>query len=151
MKMEILQLSESIDFLSKSLERSIDNDIYTASVSHGTGGTFSGAGQDKLPRIAEKVGEIRKGYSENIYAMQRKKNIFERTVSSIDIFANSLDWSDKTILFRRFFDNNTKSAEEMSAEVHLTVSAIKKRTRGLILQYAKAVHFDIAAIIEELE
>lgn len=150
MKMEIRQLSESIDYFSENMEQSVDSDIYTASVSHGTGGTGGGSARDKLPKIAERVEDIRMEYAENMRLMKRKKSIFERTAASIDIFADFLEWSDKTILRRRFLDEDTKSLEEISNEIHLTVSAVKKRIAGLMLRYAETAHFDLSAAAEEL-
>lgn len=151
MKMEILQLSESIDFLSKNMEQSVESDIYTASVSHGTGGIGGGSAHDKLPKIAERVEEIRMKYDENMCLMNRKKSIFERTVASIDIFADSLEWSDRTIIRRRFINEDKKSLEEISNEIHLTASAVKKRIVKLMLGYAESVHFNISVVIDELE
>lgn len=151
MKMEVLQLSESIDFLSKNMEQSVESDIYTASVSHGTGSIGGGSSYDKLPKIAERVEEIRMEYAENMRLMKRKKSIFERTVASIDIFADSLEWNDRTIIRRRFTDEDKKSLEEISNEIHLTVSAVKKRITKLMLGYAESAHFNISVVIEELK
>lgn len=151
MKMEILQLSESIDFLSKNMEQSVESDIYTASVSHGTGSIGGSSAHDKLPKIAERVEEIRIGYAENMCLMKRKKSIFERTIASIDIFAASLEWSDRTIIRRRFIDEDTKSLEEISNEIHLTVSAVKKRIVNLMIRYAGTAYFNISVVIDELE
>lgn len=150
-KLEISQITETAAYLSKTAEQSIDSDIYTASVSHGTNGTGSGTSADKVPRIAEKAEAIRMVYSENICALQRKKAVLERIVTSIDIFAESLDWSDKTIVFRRFLDKDSKSAEEISNEVHLTASATKKRIARLMLRYGESVNFDISYAAETLK
>ncbi len=144
MKLEINQIKETITYLSKTIEQSIDSDIYTASVSHGTGGISAGTSSDKVPRIAEKTESIRREHSENIRILERKKDILERVSASIDIFVESLEWSDKTILFRRYVDKDTKSTEEISNEVHLTVSAVKKRIIKLLLRYAESVNFDIS-------
>lgn len=143
-KLEINQIAETISYLSKTIEQSINSDIYTASVSHGTNGTGAGTSADKVPRIAEKAEAVRMKYSEDIHALQSKKAMLKRTVASIDIFAESLDWTDKTILFRRFLDRNTKGMEEISNEVHLTSSAVKKRIEKLMLKYAESVNFDIS-------
>lgn len=150
MKMEIRQLSESIDYLSQNMEQSVDSDIYTASVSHGTGGTGGGSARDRLPKIAEMADHLRRDYSENILLMKRKKSVFERAAASMEIFADSLEWSDKTILRRRFLDENPKSLEEISNEIHLTVSAVKKRIVRLMLRYTESAHFDLSAAAEEL-
>lgn len=150
-KLEISQITETAAYLSKTAEQSIDSDIYTASVSHGAGGTGSGTSADKVPRIAEKAEAIRRAYSENIYSLQKKKAMLERIVASIDIFAGSLEWTDKTILFRRFLDRNTKSSEEISNEVHLTASAVKKRIAKLMLRYGESVNFDISYAVETLK
>lgn len=151
MKLEINQIKETIAYLSKTIEQSIDSDIYTASVSHGTGGTGAGTSSDKVPRIAEKAEFIRREHSKNIRLLERKKGILERTFASIDIFVDYLDWSDKTILFRRYIDKDTKSAEEISNEVHLTVSAVKKRIVKLLLRYADSVNFDISYAADMLK
>lgn len=150
-KLEIKQITETAAYLSKTAEQSVDSDIYTASVSHGTDGACVGTSADKVPRIAEKAGAIRFKYSEEIRALQIKKAILERIVMSIDIFAESLDWSDKTIVFRRFLDINSKSTEEISNEVHLTVSAVKKRIARLMISYAKSVNFDISYAADMLK
>lgn len=150
-KLEIRQITETAAYLSKTAEQSIDSDIYTASVSHGTNETGSGMSADKVPRIAEKAEAIRMRYSEEIYALQKKKAMLERIVVSIDIFAESLDWSDKTIVFRRFLDKDSKSAEEVSNEVHLTASAVKKRIAKLMLRYTETVNFDISYAAETLK
>lgn len=150
-KLEISQIAETAAYLSKTVEQSIDSDIYAASVSHGTNGTGSGMSADKVPRIAEKTEAIRMAYSENICDLQRKKAVLERIAASIDIFAASLDWLDKTILFRRFLDKSTQSAEEISNEVHLTASAVKKRIARLMLRYAESVNFDILYAVETLK
>lgn len=148
-KMEIRQLSESIDFLSINMEQSIDSDIYTVSISHGTGMTGGGSARDRLPKIAEMVDCLRRDYSENILLMKIKKNVFERAAASMEIFTDSLEWSDKTILRRRFLDDNSKSLEEISNEVHLTVSAVKKRIVRLMQRYAESAHFDLSAALKE--
>lgn len=150
-KLEISQITETAAYLSKTAEQSIDSDIYAASVSHGAGGMGSGMSADKVPRIAEKAEAIRIAHSENICALQRKKAMLERVVVSIDVFAESLDWSDKTIVFRRFLDKDSKSAEEISNEVHLTASAVKKRIARLMLRYAESVNFDILYAVETLK
>lgn len=151
MKLEINQIKETITYLSKTIEQSIDSDIYTASVSHGTGGISAGTSSDKVPRIAEKAEFIRREHSENIRILERKKDILERAAASIDVFAESLEWSDKTILFRRYLDKDIKSAEEISNEVHLTASAVKKRVAKLILRYAETVNFDISYAADMLK
>lgn len=150
-KLEISQITETAAYLSKTAEQSIDSDIYTASVSHGTSGIGSGTSADKVPRIAEKAEAVRMKYSEDIHALQSKKAMLERTAASIDIFAESLDWTDKTILFRRFLDRNTKDMEEISNEVHLTASAVKKRIAKLMLKYAQSVNFDISYVANVLK
>ena len=149
MKMEIRQLSESIDFLSKNMEQSVDSDIYTASVSHGIGGTGGGLSLDKLPKIAEMANYLRRDYSENILLLKRKRSIFERAAASMEIFADSLEWSDKTIIRRRFLDDDTKSLEEISNEIHLTVSAVKKRIVRLMLRYSESAHFELSVVLKE--
>ncbi len=150
-KLEIIQIKETITYLSKTIEQSIDSDIYTASVSHGTGGISAGTPSDKVPRIAEKAESIRRAHSENICILKMKKEILERASSSIDIFVESLEWSDKTILFRRYIDKDTKSTEEISNEVHLTASAVKKRVAALMLRYAESVNFDISYAADMLK
>lgn len=153
MKMEIKQMSESIDCLVKTIEQNVDRDIYTASVSHGHDGGIGilpNASAGKTPQIAENIDKMRSRYYSEISQMKYRINLFNTVISSIQIYVNYLDWMGKTILTRRYIDEDKKCFEEISHEVHLTADAVKKRERKLIEDYIKTIHFDISAVVEML-
>lgn len=147
MNMEIKQLDESIECAKKNREASINSDIYSASVSHSSGGLpGENSSADKIPRIAESIDKLRNDYDTEIYNMERRKNLLKRAVNSVEIFTSSLDWTDKTLLTRRYINDNKKSFDEISSEIHSTADALKKRERNLMAQYIKTAHIDIAFV-----
>lgn len=154
MKMEIKQMSESIECLTKTIEQNVDADIYNASVSHGHSGEMGvlpNISSGKTPQIAENIDKIRGRYYSEISQMKYRINIFQRATNSVQIYVNYLDWTGKTILTRRYLDEDKKNFEEISQEIHLSVDSVKKRERKLIEDYIKTLHFDISAVLEMLK
>ena len=153
MKMEIQQMTESIECLMKTIEQNVNRDIYNASVSHGNDneiGTLQNTSSGKTPQIAENIDKMRSRYYSEISQMKYRINLFQRATNSIQIYVDYLDWTGKTILTRRYLDEDKKSFEEISREVHLSADTVKKRERKLIEDYIKTLHFDIAAVVEML-
>jgi len=148
-QMKIKQLEESIETAKKNVEISVNCDIYSASVSHGSEGSIGNApnsSADKIPQIVENIDKIRSQYDEQVYVMQYQKNILESAVNSIKIYVSSLDWEDKTLINRHYLDNIRKSYDEISTEIHISSEGLRKRERKLMKQYAKSVNIDILEV-----
>ncbi len=152
-QMKIKQLDEGIETAKKNVETNVNCDIYSASVSHGSEGSIGNApnaSADKIPQIVENIDKIRSQYDEQIHIMQYQKNILESAVNSINIYVSSLDWEDKTLLNRHYLDNDRKSYDDISAEIHVSCEGLRKRERKLMKQYVKSVHIDIIDVVNIL-
>lgn len=152
LKMEVEQLKNSIEYTKRNLEANINEDIHSASVSHGSGGTggSSGVNVNKIPNIAENIDKMRKQYNDNLYELKRKKNIFETALKSVSIFINSLEWTDRTLATRLYTDDTRKSYDEISTELCQSTDALKKRERRLMCQYVKTAHINIKDILDSI-
>ena len=153
MKMEIMQLDNSISYMQKNIEANVDSDIHSASVSHGSGGaigSFSNCSTDKIPQIVENVDKIRRQYESNICNLIGRKNFLESVVKSIDIFVSSLEWTDKTLITRHYMEEKKKSYDEISAETYNTAESLRKRERKILNSYIKTAHIDIMLISQML-
>lgn len=153
MKMEIMQLDNSINYMQKNIEANVDSDIHSASVSHGSGGaigSFSNCSTDKIPQIVENIDKIRKQYESSIYDLTNRKNLLESAVKSIDIFVSSLEWTDKTLMKRHYMEEQKKSYDEISAETYNTAETLRKRERKILNNYIKTVHIDVLIISQML-
>ena len=149
-RMEVRQLENSIEFTRKNIEASIDSDIHSKSVSHGSGGTggSSGGSSDKIPHIVENISNIRKQYEANLCKLSRRKNLLEGAIKSIDIYVSSLEWSDKTLMVKHYINEIPKTYDEIAAEVYTSPETLKKREKKLLAAYVRLSHIDIKAVIE---
>lgn len=153
MKMEIMQLDNSISYMQKNIEASIDSDIHSASVSHGSGGaigSFSNCSTDKIPQIVENLNKMRGRYESNIADLSVRKGLLESAVKSIDIYVSSLEWTDKTLIKRHYMEEKKKSYDEISTETYNTAESLRKRERKILSNYIKTAHIDVVAISQML-
>lgn len=138
-KMEISQLETAIKFRESTAELDINDDIYSASVSRGAGdmGIFSGYSAEKIPNIVEHMDKLRASYDAELSKLRYRRNTLQAITDSVDIYIDSLDWADRTILRRRFCENHHMNYDEISSEVNLSADSVKKREQKLIKEYAE--------------
>lgn len=138
-KMEISQLEAAIKYHKSTAELDLNDDIYSASVSHGAGdtGIFAGYSAEKIPNIVEHMDKLRASYDAELSKLLFRRNTLRTITDSVDIYIDSLDWADRTILHRRFCESHHMNYDEISSEVNLSADSVKKREQRLIKQYAE--------------
>lgn len=140
-KMEISQLETAIKYHESTAELDLNDDIYSASVSHGAGdtGIFAGYSAEKIPNIVEHMDKLRAAYDTELSKLKYRRNTLQAITDSVDIYIDSLDWADRTILRRRFCESHHMNYDEISSEVNLSADSVKKREQKLIKEYAEIV------------
>lgn len=138
-KREISQLDTAIKYHKSTAELDLNDDIYGASVAHGAGdtGIFSGYSAEKIPNIVEHMDKLRAIYDKELSALLYRRNTLQTVIDSVDIYVDSLDWADRTILHRRYLESSRKNYEEISSEVSLSEDSVKKRECKLIKEYSE--------------
>lgn len=138
-KMEISQLEAAIKYHKSTAELDLNDDIYSASVSHGAGdtGIFAGYSAEKIPNIVEHMDKLRASYDAELSKLLYRRNTLQAITDSVDIYIDSLDWADRTILHRRFCESHHMNYDEISSEVNLSADSVKKRECKLIKEYAE--------------
>lgn len=129
MKAKVQIMKKSLEDIERTAEQELNDDIYSASVSHPTENTgihSSNTTGDKIPNIVMHLAETRKENYKQVTIAQKRVRMLERAIHSVDIFIGALDEEHAEIIRRAFLLPQRENNAEIGKAVSLSESRVKQ-------------------------
>lgn len=153
MKTEIELLKQSIDFYSKNVDKAVNEDIESASVSHpaeNSGGYNPNVSVDKVANIACNLGDMQNQYYNEISKLKYKRNVFIHAVTSIETFVNRLSEDKAEVIKQHFYSEKRKSLSVIAIQMERSERGLRNMLNETVYKYSVSANYDLNMVVELL-